>query len=291
MVQLRVLYNSVLLLTTVVSCRKQCGKIEKRLHRIYGGWYHGGLTYRFSIIPSSISGRNVQVFYPWFMAFVAIPVNRLQPTITSVSCGGSLITRRDVLTAAHCLDFPCTKDKFVVFSGLENLCQPSSSRIYHRILRTVIHQKYNRRTGGFDIAIATLIDNVNKVPICLPSPKGKVPKRAEVIGFGYINDFYEVACKLQTIYLKIHHQGDSGGPLQASKNDIYTIYGIVSFGFGCALPDTLGFYVDVSKFISWIEKFAYDRVVRGSMSTDSAKQYNKNDNKVNVVHTEHLPLA
>ncbi|XP_037912725.1 plasma kallikrein-like [Hermetia illucens] len=274
MVQLRVLYNSVLLLTTVVSCRKQCGKIEKRLHRIYGG-------------------RNVQVFYPWFMAFVAIPVNRLQPTITSVSCGGSLITRRDVLTAAHCLDFPCTKDKFVVFSGLENLCQPSSSRIYHRILRTVIHQKYNRRTGGFDIAIATLIDNVNKVPICLPSPKGKVPKRAEVIGFGYINDFYEVACKLQTIYLKIHHQqvckriltdygypvlenvicagdldggldscqGDSGGPLQASKNDIYTIYGIVSFGFGCALPDTLGFYVDVSKFISWIEKFAYDRVV------------------------------
>lgn len=52
-------------------------------------------------------------------------------------------------------------------------------------------------------------------------------------------------------------QGDSGGPLQVPFNAgcsrLYLQIGIVSFGEGCAFPDTPGVYTKVSFFIPWIE--------------------------------------
>ncbi|CAD7084525.1 unnamed protein product [Hermetia illucens] len=49
-------------------------------------------------------------------------------------------------------------------------------------------------------------------------------------------------------------QGDSGGPLYC-KN---MLSGIVSYGRGCARPDSAGVYTDVSKQKDWIIKLAAD---------------------------------
>ncbi|GIX97354.1 hypothetical protein CEXT_284041, partial [Caerostris extrusa] len=52
-------------------------------------------------------------------------------------------------------------------------------------------------------------------------------------------------------------QGDSGGPLMQSQlNDDGYIYwtqvGIVSWGIGCGLPNTYGYYTHVQRLVEWI---------------------------------------
>jgi secreted trypsin-like serine protease len=52
-------------------------------------------------------------------------------------------------------------------------------------------------------------------------------------------------------------QGDSGGPLMCQLNgpgSPWIIYGITSWGVGCARAYTPGVYVKVSVFIDWIEE-------------------------------------
>lgn len=44
-------------------------------------------------------------------------------------------------------------------------------------------------------------------------------------------------------------QGDSGGPLVCNLK----VYGIVSYGYGCAMPMRPGIYTRVDKFLGWIE--------------------------------------
>ena len=44
-------------------------------------------------------------------------------------------------------------------------------------------------------------------------------------------------------------QGDSGGPLVIGK----TLVGVVSRGWGCALPGYPGVYVNVAHFLDWIK--------------------------------------
>ena len=49
----------------------------------------------------------------------------------------------------------------------------------------------------------------------------------------------------------------TGGPLVVPKSksdDTAIIYGVVSWGAGCASPDLPGVYARVTKFIDWIKK-------------------------------------
>ena len=52
-------------------------------------------------------------------------------------------------------------------------------------------------------------------------------------------------------------QGDSGGPLVWSDPAIdgrYTLIGVVSFGYECALPDYPGVYARMTKVLDWVKE-------------------------------------
>jgi len=51
--------------------------------------------------------------------------------------------------------------------------------------------------------------------------------------------------------------GDSGGPLVVTHEGVEQQVGIVSFGFGCALPNYYGIYTNIPYFISWINQYVY----------------------------------
>ena len=48
-------------------------------------------------------------------------------------------------------------------------------------------------------------------------------------------------------------QGDSGGPLVIKENDRWTLIGVVSFGYMCALPGAPGVYGRVAHRFDWIQ--------------------------------------
>lgn len=49
-------------------------------------------------------------------------------------------------------------------------------------------------------------------------------------------------------------QGDSGGPLVCEKDGQWTLYGVTSWGWGCALAEYPGVYARVHHFMDWIEE-------------------------------------
>jgi len=51
--------------------------------------------------------------------------------------------------------------------------------------------------------------------------------------------------------------GDSGGPLVVTVDDVVQQVGVVSFGFGCALPNFYGIYTDIPYFIGWINQYVF----------------------------------
>eukprot|EP00064_Thunnus_orientalis_P022711 superscaffoldBa00007912_g22926 len=47
-------------------------------------------------------------------------------------------------------------------------------------------------------------------------------------------------------------QGDSGGPMVTKTGSVWVQAGVMSFGFGCLLPNLPGVYTRVSTYESWI---------------------------------------
>lgn len=93
-------------------------------------------------------------------------------------CGGSIISARSILTAAHCLAKENTNetletDLLRVYIGIVNLAN-KDDHFYHRASSAVLHPDYNAALHTTDIGILKLsrdilFNNISVKPVCLYS--------------------------------------------------------------------------------------------------------------------------
>lgn len=198
-------------------------------------------------------------------------------------CGGTLIDRNSVLTAAHCVR-GVRPNRLNVTVGRTVL--DSKQGTTRRVVRIFIHPKYDARSLRHDAAVLKLKTPVRKIrPARIPTVRQNYLERkgswATVAGWGNTiaqpiggssrinrpNRMRKAQVPIRTdryarsVYKPSYVprlmiaagskgrdtcQGDSGGPMFKKAHGRYYQIGITSFGAGCGAPGYPGVYTETN---------------------------------------------
>lgn len=210
-------------------------------------------------------------------------------------CGGTLIRRDIVMSAAH-----CGGGSMSVRVGAHDISRDEGKVI--RVTKQIIHNQYDPDRTDHDFMILKLAE-----PVPTGTPIARLHNRDDlqnndsvhVIGWGNTNaNGFKPAKVLQHVEVKYIPnnecnqayggeitnamlcagednggedacQGDSGGPLVTKDGSDHTLVGVVSWGYGCASAQYPGVYARITEVNGWIneqiEKYSdYDGVTPDS---------------------------
>ncbi|XP_030640149.1 granzyme G-like [Chanos chanos] len=215
------------------------------------------LTLSASVNEGIINGREAKPHSRPYMVSVQISKGHI--------CGGFLVSKSFVMTAAHCSE---NAQNLKVVLGAHDLSAkdnlgPVTVKKYHR------HPNFEPKTFMNDIMLLELENKVQLSKrvqlIPLPKPDGHVKAGTvcSVAGWGYTRPDGHPSMRLQEANLTVFNEaeckrlwtqhdgeGDSGGPLVCGDKAV----GVSSFGQKCtnaALPEV---YTNISAFLPWINK-------------------------------------
>lgn len=184
-------------------------------------------------------------------------------------CTGTMVTINDILTAAHCLNYPGTA-YLGIFVG-ENLIE---------VVNGQSHPYYNGSVDSpFDIAMLTLAEpvHIGPVPILL-SDLSEVGETVTAFGYGQNEEYQGAPEDFRAARMTIAQmggglfstsfddagtsicQGDSGGPVTQTVNGITGVVGVTSWTYAGCTEGSMSGFVDTQypEIYNFIQSYAPD---------------------------------